>query len=147
MRLGGFCMADDVRWIQRFQNYKKAFGLLKDIVESCEDICLLEPIVKEGIIQRFEYTYELAWKTLKDKMVDDGVMFEKISPKYVFKVAYSSNYVDSIEDWINMSNDRNLMSHTYDFSDFDLVLGRLQSIYFPLLEGLFSYFLKEELVS
>ena len=137
-------MNNDIRWIQRFPNFKKAFSLLEEIIQSSEDITLLEPIVKEGIIQRFEYTFELTWKTLKDKMIFDGLEFERISPKFVFKLAYNSKYIDSIEIWLEMTNDRNLMSHTYDFSNFDSVLNKLQTIYFPKMKQLFNYFLLEE---
>jgi nucleotidyltransferase substrate binding protein (TIGR01987 family) len=109
-------MTTDVRWIQRFQNYSKAFALLKEIIEERDDITTFRLIIKEGIIQRFEYTFELLWKTLKDKMVEDGLVIEKISPKFVFKIAYQSKYLDNIDQWLKMTNDRNLMSHTYDFS-------------------------------
>ncbi len=133
----------DIRWIQRFQNFKRAFGLLREIIEEHEDICALEPIVKEGIVQRFEYTFELAWKTLKDQMIEDGLMIDKISPKYVFKQAYQSKYLDNIDTWLEMTNDRNLMSHTYNFETFDLVLKRLQNDYFPRLEALYISFLEQ----
>ena len=137
--------SEDIRWVQRFQNYSRAFALLREIIEENDDITKLEAIVKEGIIQRFEYTFELAWKTLKDKMVEDGLIFERISPKYVFKLAYQSKYIDEIDVWIKMTNDRNLMSHTYDFSTFDSVLKQLQKDYFPLLSELYSYFIEEQL--
>ena len=86
-------MNEDIRWIQRFNNFDKAFSLLQEIIEKNEDITILEAIVKEGIIQRFEYTFELAWKTLKDKMIEDGLLIEKISPKFVFKLAFQSKYI------------------------------------------------------
>lgn len=133
----------DIRWKQRFQNYQRAFSLLREIIEEHEDICALLPIIKEGIVQRFEYTFELAWKTLKDKMIEDGLVIDKISPKYVFKLAYQSKYIDEIDSWLVMTNDRNLMSHTYDFETFDLVLKRLQDNYFVLLEKLYLDLLKE----
>lgn len=128
----------DIRWKQRFQNFKQAFLLLQEILESTHDILALEPIVKEGIIQRFEYTYELAWKTLKDKMVKDGLTLEKIAPKYVFKSAFHSKYIPSIEAWLQMSDDRNLMSRTYDHAKFDEVLLRLKNQYYPVLQELFN---------
>lgn len=137
-------MDEDIRWIQRFNNFKKAFSLLSEVIESNEDICKLELIVKEGIVQRFEYTFELAWKTLKDKMIEDGLAIDKISPKYVFKLAFQTQYVDDISLWLEMINDRNLMSHTYDFSTFDNVLKKLQNEYFPLLRNLYLYFIEEE---
>jgi nucleotidyltransferase substrate binding protein (TIGR01987 family) len=137
-------MEDEIRWVQRFKNYERAFLLLQEIVDKNEDICLLESIVKEGIVQRFEYTFELAWKTLKDKMQEDGLSFDKISPKFVFKLAFQSKYIDEIDLWIKMTNDRNLMSHTYDLSTFDVVLNKLQQDYFPLLKKLYLYFSEEQ---
>ena len=138
-------MEQDIRWVQRFQNYSRAFSLLREIIEESDDITTLKPIIKEGIIQRFEYTFELLWKTLKDKMVDDGLIIDRISPKYVFKLAYQSKYINDIDLWLKMTNDRNLMSHTYDFSTFDEVLKRLQNDYFPLLEELYLYFIEEQM--
>ncbi|MBP9022004.1 MAG: nucleotidyltransferase substrate binding protein [Spirochaetes bacterium] len=136
-------MKEDVRWIQRFDNFNRAFLLLREIIDSSDDICSFESIVKEGIIQRFEYTFEFAWKTLKDKMIEDGLFIDKISPKYVFKAAFQSKYIDRIDDWLDMTNDRNLMSHTYDFLKLDPFLIRLKTIYYPCLDELYSYFLKE----
>ncbi|HOK00339.1 MAG TPA: nucleotidyltransferase substrate binding protein [Termitinemataceae bacterium] len=138
-------MEEDIRWVQRFANFKRAFTLLREVLDSTEDIVSLPSIVKEGIIQRFEYTFELAWKTLKDKMIEDGLEIEKISPKYVFKLAFQSKYIDQIDLWLNMVNDRNLMSHTYDFAKFDEVLLRLKEQYYPLLDRLFSFFLEEQM--
>jgi nucleotidyltransferase substrate binding protein (TIGR01987 family) len=115
---------------------------LQEIIEANEDITVLEAIVKEGIVQRFEYTFELAWKTLKDKMIEDGLLIDKISPKYIFKLAFQSKYIEDVDLWIAMTNDRNLMSHTYDFSTFDSVLVKLQSEYYPLIKKLNNYFIE-----
>jgi len=136
-------MDEDVRWIQRYNNFKRAFLLLKEVVGPDQDISTLEPIIKEGIIQRFEYTFELAWKTLKDKMIEDGLVIDKISPKYVFKAAFQGKYIDTVDLWLDMANDRNLMSHTCDFSKFDSVLVKLKETYFPILDKLYTYFTSE----
>ncbi len=63
----------DVRWKQRFQNFDKAFVLLRSAFDdrNLEDFSDLE---QEGIIQRFEFTFELAWKTIKDYLQDNGVI-------------------------------------------------------------------------
>ncbi len=137
-------MNEDIRWIQRYNNFSKAFSLLQEIIEANEDITVLEAIVKEGIVQRFEYTFELAWKTLKDKMIEDGLLIDKISPKYIFKLAFQSKYIEDVDLWIAMTNDRNLMSHTYDFSTFDSVLVKLQSEYYPLIKKLNNYFIEAQ---
>ncbi len=57
-------MSVDVRWKQRFQNFDRAFVLLREALERGP--AALSPLEKEGVIQRFEYSFELAWKTLKD---------------------------------------------------------------------------------
>ena len=63
-------MSDDIRWEQRFNNYRKALGRLSQAVDIVqrqmewdEDV---DDLIKEGLIQRFEYTHELAWKVMKD---------------------------------------------------------------------------------
>ena len=69
----------DTRWKQRFSNFSRALSLLREAME--EDVFSLKQLEKEGIIQRFEYTFELAWKVLKDKMEFDGIVLDQISPK------------------------------------------------------------------
>lgn len=135
----------EIRWLQRFDNFKKAFALLRQVMESDEDILTLSDLEKEGVIHRFEFTLELAWKTLKDKMQAEGLVIKQISPKYVFKLAYQSQYINDINCWLAMINDRNLMSHTYNFSDFSQVLISLQKSYYPELKTLYHYFIEQQL--
>lgn len=59
-------MEKDIRWIQRLDNFQKAVNLLLEVQSM--DLDELSQLEKEGIVQRFEYTLELGWKTLKDKM-------------------------------------------------------------------------------
>lgn len=134
----------DIRWKQRFQNYSKAFGLLRVVIEDNEDILTLSDLEKEGLIKRFEFTLELAWKTLKDKMQEDGIIIDKISPKSIVKLAYNRKYIDNITIWIAMINDRNLMSHSYNFADFNTVLDAIQKRYYQELDKLHLYFIAED---
>jgi len=131
----------DIRWKQRFQNFQRAFLLLKEALEK--DISEFNQLEKEGLIQRFEYTFELAWKTLKDKLENDGIVLSKISPKTVVKTAYEAKYLNSAELWLKMIGDRNLMSHTYDFSKFEEIILTIKNQYLLLLNELYSEFLKE----
>ena len=124
-------MNHDIRWQQRFSNFSRAFNLLRSALELEPDS--LSQLEKEGIIQRFEYTFELAWKVLKDKMEYDGLILDQISPKAVVRQAYAAKYLDSVEVWLQMIGDRNLMSHTYDFAKFEAIINTLRHRYLPVL--------------
>jgi nucleotidyltransferase substrate binding protein (TIGR01987 family) len=127
-------MEKDIRWIQRLDNFQKAVNLLLE-VESM-DLGELSQLEKEGIVKRFEYTLELGWKTLKDKMESDGLILDRISPKGVLKEAFQAKYIDQIDLWLEMINDRNLLSHSYDLETFESVIPDIQSVYTPLLATL-----------
>ena len=134
----------DIRWQQRFKNFQRAFLLLREAVES--DIASFSQLEKEGVIQRFEYTFELAWKVLKDKMEFDGIILDQISPKSVVRQAYQGKYINDAETWLRMIGDRNLMSHTYDFSKFEQVIDSIKISYLPMLDEWYTSLL-EEIVS
>lgn len=121
----------DIRWQQRFQNFQRAFGLLREAMD--QDISQLNQLEKEGVIQRFEFTFELAWKVLKDKMEHDGLVIDQISPRAVVRLAYQAKYIEDANVWLRMIGDRNLMSHTYDSAKFEIVLQAIASDYLPML--------------
>lgn len=121
----------DIRWQQRFQNFQRAFGLLREAMD--QDISQLNQLEKEGVIQRFEFTFELAWKVLKDKMEHDGLVIDQISPRAVVRLAYQAKYIEDADVWLRMIGDRNLMSHTYDSAKFEMVLQAIASDYLPML--------------
>ena len=64
--------AKDIRWIQRFNNFSKAFAQLKDAVELAKQRPLSK-LEEQGLIQAFEYTHEMAWNTMKDFLEERGV--------------------------------------------------------------------------
>jgi len=88
-------LPQDIRWQQRFKNFQRAFLLLREALEKEPET--LSQLEKEGIIQRFEYTFELAWKVLKDKMEFDGLEINQISPKAVVRQAYAAKYLDDLD--------------------------------------------------
>lgn len=122
----------DIRWKQRFSNFSRALSLLREAME--EDVFSLKQLEKEGIIQRFEYTFELAWKVLKDKMEFDGIVLDQISPKAVVRQAFAAKYINDPDTWLRMIGDRNLMSHTYDFVKFEAVIQSIADSYLPMLD-------------
>lgn len=131
----------DIRWQQRFSNFKRAFLLLRAAMEVPHE--QLSQLEKEGIIQRFEYTFELAWKVLKDKLESDGIILDQISPKAVVRQAYAANYINNPETWLHMIGDRSLMSHTYDFAKFEEVIQSIRNDYLPLLDNWYFVLLTE----
>ena len=76
----------DIRWKQRFQNFEKAFKKLEEALNKDN----LSELERNGLIQRFEFTMELAWKTLKDFMEDQGFVFTSISPKVILREAFQN---------------------------------------------------------
>ncbi|WP_366843488.1 HI0074 family nucleotidyltransferase substrate-binding subunit [Clostridium sp.] len=72
-------------------------------------------LLRYGLIQRFEFTFELAWKTLKEVFKDEGLM-ELNSPKSVLKEAFSSGLIENEKLWINMLKDRNFTLYMYSES-------------------------------
>ncbi|MEI8237688.1 MAG: nucleotidyltransferase substrate binding protein [Methylococcaceae bacterium] len=131
----------DIRWKQRFSNFSRALSLLREAME--EDVFSLKQLEKEGIIQRFEYTFELAWKVLKDKMEFDGIVLDQISPKTVVRQAFAAKYINDPDTWLKMIGDRNLMSHTYDFVKFEAVIQSIADSYLPMLDEWYFSLLME----
>lgn len=101
-------MNEDIRWKQRFSNYKKAAAQLTEFIEKKE----LNKFEVQGLIQCFEYTFELAWKTMKDYLEAEG--FEVKSPRGTLQTAFQVQLITDGHVWIDALNKRNLMAHTYD---------------------------------
>ncbi len=101
----------DIRWIQRFENYEKAIARLNEAIELSRKRELSD-LEKQGLIQSFEYTFELAWKTLKDFLTFMHV--EVKFPRDTIKKAFQYDLIDDGEIWLDMLKKRNLMAHTYE---------------------------------
>ncbi len=136
--------AIDIRWKQRFQNYSRAYQLLRSALEN-GGIDSLSELEKEGVIQRFEYSYELAWKTMKDYLEAEGVVVNPVTPRTVIKRAFAAGLVEDGQVWVEMMLHRNLLSHTYDFSKFAEVLQALENRYLSAFEQLYHWLLEQQL--
>jgi len=123
------------RWVYRFDNYKRAFLLLKEAVETMEKRELSQ-LEKEGIIQRFEYTWELAWKVLKDVLEGSGIVLDTVTPASTIKAAFAAKIVQDGEVWMRALDARNSLSHTYNFKTFEKVLEEIRRAYLPVFEAL-----------
>ena len=105
----------------------------------------LNELERVGLVQCFMFTFELAWKTLKDKMEEDGIVLNRISPKDVIRDAYSAKYIDDAEIWLRMVGDRNLLSHTYNFQTFEDISEVIKQLYIQELEKLYDDLIGEYL--
>ena len=124
-------MDPDIRWKQRLDSFLRALALLKEAAE----LPSLSKLEREGLIQRFEYTYELAWNTLKDLMEARG-QTDLIGSRDVFRRAFQLGLIGSGETWMDMIRSRTLTSHTYDEATALEIEARVRSRYLGLFEQL-----------
>lgn len=122
------------RWVQRFRNFDGALLRLREGVELLHDDPDLHAMTKEGLVQRFEFTFELAWKTLKDYLVFRKVTLTKQGPGDVIRAAVAARYVNDGETWMDALDARNEMSHVYRSDSFERVLADVVDRFHPLLE-------------
>ena len=121
----------DIRWKQRFQNFKKAMSYLEQGLEIPNP----DIIQKAGIIQFFEMSFELAWNMVKDYLEEQGFVDIK-SPKGALKKAYEMNMLENGHDWMDLLQDRNLAAHTFDEQKATEMEQLIQNKCFPLLKAL-----------
>jgi nucleotidyltransferase substrate binding protein (TIGR01987 family) len=130
-------MTNETRWKQRFENLTKAFNLLEEAA-TAENLSALE---SEGLIQRFEYTFELSWKTLKDYLESKGIAVQ--FPRDVIKEAFSAGVLADGEAWIEMLEKRNTLAHTYNETQFKESVSAVRDRFYPRIRKLVDR-LKEE---
>ena len=128
---------EKLRWQYRFDNFKRAYFLLQEAAESCEEGSLSQ-LAKEGMIQRFEYCMELAWKSIKDYLEFRNVVFEQITPSAVIKKAFAAKLIQDGEGWMKALAARNKMSHTYDFKKFEAVIQEITQKYLACFGQLYE---------
>jgi len=118
----------DIRWIQRFNNYKKAMSQLEAAVILMDerDLSLLE---KQGAIQAFEFTHELAWKTMKDFFNERGNS-EIYGSKDSARQAFQYGLIEDGDTWLQMVKSRNLTSHTYNEKTSEDIIHLIRMAYF-----------------
>ena len=131
-------MNPDIRWRQRYDNFARGVGLFDEaLAAGPKALSLLE---KEGVIQRFEYTFELAWKTVKDFLEEGGLTISPVTPREVLKQGFAAKVLNEGQVWIDMLGHRNLLSHTYDFAVFEQAVEAIAARYLPALIELRDWF-------
>lgn len=126
------------RLIQKCNDYKKAVGRLKEVLEA--DPC--NEFIYDATLQRFEFTYELSWKLLKGFLSYSGIA-DVITPRDVFKEAFSLGLLLEGQKWIEMLKDRNLTLHVYDEKSARDIYERVRNTYLELFITLYQRMEKE----
>jgi nucleotidyltransferase substrate binding protein (TIGR01987 family) len=125
----------DIRWIQRYANFHKACRRLLDVTEADRFIEDLSELELEGLVQRFEYTFELAWKVMQDLLVYKGYEFMQ-GPNGTMKMAFEDGLISNHDGWRKMAKSRNTLSHVYDEAEVIPIVRLIYSDYAPLLKQL-----------
>lgn len=124
----------DIRWIQRFRNFRSALYRLGKAVEivtkQISEDEEVDDLLKEGLIQRFEYTHELAWKVMKDYAEYQGYTDIRGS-RDAFRKAFDMRLVTD-KSWMDSIIDRNLTSHNYDEDTAEDICENIVDVYYPL---------------
>jgi nucleotidyltransferase substrate binding protein (TIGR01987 family) len=135
----------DIRWEQRFSNYVKALHKLTQAIdyikhnfisedEPIDDSNLsyiLDEIIREGLIQRFEYTHELAWKVMKDYATYQGNS-DVGGSRDATREAFQLSLISDGDIWMDMIGSRNKTSHTYNEKTADEIYSKILNEYYPL---------------
>lgn len=116
------------RWKFRFKNYCKALATLEEVSLMAEKLSVLE---QDGLIQRFEFTFELAWKTMQDYLSETGYTGLR-GPRHVIKQMSNDDMIDPYT-WDQMLEARNLLTHAYDEEMSRRYLSRILSDFLPEL--------------
>ncbi|PWJ59421.1 nucleotidyltransferase substrate binding protein (TIGR01987 family) [Dyadobacter jejuensis] len=120
----------DIRWQQRFSNYKKALAKLGEAVKLDAERSLSE-LERQGIIQAFEYTHELAWKVMQDFFVYQGNT-ELRGSRDATRQAFSADLIFDGDNWMEMIKNRNLTIHTYNEAISEEIYKNIVTLFYPL---------------
>ncbi len=124
-------MNKSIRWRQRFSNLENAFQFLKEgLSKEC-----LDPYQEAGIIQCFEFTFELAWKTLKDFLESMGT--NVVFARDAIKEAFAAQIIKDGHLWLEMLEKRNILSYTYNRQQATDAVHLIRKRYFPGLEQVY----------
>lgn len=125
-------MVKNIRWKQRFQNFEKAFLFLERSTQL-EDY---DELQSAGLVQSFEFTFELAWKTLKDYLEEMGNTAP--FPREVIKQSFATNLIEDGHIWIQMLDKRNELTHTYNEDQAKRAVQIIRNDYYPAIKQVYE---------
>lgn len=122
------------RWNEKLNDFEKTINRLQEAIKESNENPSISSI-KDGIIHRFEFTYELCWKLMKYFLENEGIEEAK-SPRSTFREAFQYGLITDGNDWIDMLKDRNLTSHVYDEDLADEIYDKIKNKYFTMLKDM-----------
>jgi nucleotidyltransferase substrate binding protein (TIGR01987 family) len=117
----------DIRWKQRLDNYQKAVRQLTKFIEKGE----LNELEEQGMIKAFEYTYELAWKMIKDYYEEQGEVNIQGS-RDALRLAFQREIIKDGDNWMKMIKSRIATVHTYNEEVAKQIIQDIRNLYFQL---------------
>jgi nucleotidyltransferase substrate binding protein (TIGR01987 family) len=124
------------RWTERLEQFSKALATLERAFAIADERhAELSELERDGAIQRFEFTVELAWKTLQDLLAERGYAEVK-GPKIVLKQAFQDGIIADGHRWIQMIDSRNESTHLYDEERSEQIFHAIATEYIQLLRAL-----------
>lgn len=124
----------DIRWKQRFSNFQKAFKQFEKAIDLYHERGLSN-LEKQGLVQAFEYTHELAWKTLKDFLEYQGDS-EVYGSRDATRKAFQLGLIEDGTVWMGMIKNRNLSTHTYNEDTVDEIVSEIVGSYDNVFKSL-----------
>ena len=131
---------DGVELMDKFQEkYDKLIAAVARLREALADY-KKTPLdsIRDGTIQRFEFCTELAWKTMREYLLDQGYS-EINSPKAVIRQAYAFGMIKDEQSWLALQTDRNMTSHVYDEETAKEIFERIENTYLKLFDDVVAY--------
>ncbi len=132
----------DIRWMQRFDNFKRAFARLADAAAQAKQRKLSE-LEEQGLIQAFEFTHELAWNTFKDFLEARGTV-KIYGSRDTTREAFAADLIVNGEAWMKMIEHRNETSHTYNEAIANAIVEAILTRYVAEFDGFRRSFLELE---
>lgn len=120
----------------KYENYTRALERLKESLQIDITDELINETIIDGVIQRFEFTFELAWKTIKAYLEYTGTYVEILGTKGILKNAFEMGIIKDGDTWIEMLEDRNSSTHRYSYEMTRIEYNNIKNKYVKLFEDL-----------
>jgi len=125
--------------LQKIENYNNALAQLETAVARYQEASD-DSLYRDGLIQRFEFTVELAWKSIKEYLEDQGMVLSIASPRGILREAFAAGVIADADAWNNILTARNLTSYVYDEATAVSIARQICTEFLPPLQALRRFY-------